>query len=253
MSQSEFRAALLDPTRPEPAGLTDPAGRPAGRRFDIYRNNVTIGLIDALELTFPAIRKLVGDDFFRAMARAFARAHPPVTPLMMFYGEAMPGFLAQFPPVAELGYLPDIARLELALRRAYHAADSVPLPAAALAAVPPDRLLSTRMVLAPAVQLVASPWPIHAIWHANMADGPAPVMRPEAVIVVRPAFDPAPWLLPPGGDEFLAELAWGHDLGTALAAAGDGFDLTAMLGLLLRAGAITNLEGTDDEPDPRSA
>ena len=34
MRQAEFRDALLDPDLPVPAGLTDPQGHPAGRRFD---------------------------------------------------------------------------------------------------------------------------------------------------------------------------------------------------------------------------
>ena len=54
VDQDAFRAALLDPSLVAPEGLTDGQGRPAGRRFDVYRNNVSVALADALETAFPA-------------------------------------------------------------------------------------------------------------------------------------------------------------------------------------------------------
>ena len=94
MSQREFRNALLSPDLPPPPGLTGPDGRPAGRRFEVYRNNVAVSLTDALRLGFPVVRTLLGDDFFTALAHEFLRAHPPVSPILMLYGAALPDFLA---------------------------------------------------------------------------------------------------------------------------------------------------------------
>lgn len=244
MSQSAFRAALLDPERPAPLGLTDPDGGPAGRRFDVYRNNVVVSLTEALRLAFPVVRKLVGDAFFTAMAREHARQHPPRSPLLMFYGEDMPAFLAAFPPVAHLGYLPDIARLELALRRSYHAADAAPVPAASLQALSSEDFLSARLRLAPAVQIVRSDWPIHAIWAANTrGDTPPDMRRAEDVIVLRPEFDPAPHLLPEHAALFLERVSDGATVAEAVEAA-PPFDLAMLLSMLLAGGAIT---GIDDE------
>lgn len=244
MSQSAFRAALFDAERPAPLGLTDPDGRPAGRRFDVYRNNVVVSLTEALQLAFPVIRKLVGDAFFTAMAREHARQHPPRSPLLMFYGEDMPDFLAAFPPVAHLGYLPDIARLELALRRSYHAADAAPLPAATLQALSSEDFLSARLRLAPAVQIVRSDWPIHAIWAANMrGDTPPDMRRAEDVIVLRPEFDPAPHMLPDHAALFLKRVSDGATVAEAVETT-PTFDLAMLLSLLLTGGAIT---GIDDE------
>ena len=40
--QTAFTTALLDHAIPAPAGLTNPFGGPAGKRFDVYRNNVAV-------------------------------------------------------------------------------------------------------------------------------------------------------------------------------------------------------------------
>ena len=44
MQQSDFTAAILDPDAPVPPGLLDPEGRPAGKRFNVYRNNLAASL-----------------------------------------------------------------------------------------------------------------------------------------------------------------------------------------------------------------
>jgi hypothetical protein len=75
--QTTFRQGLLDPTMPAPEGLINPDGAQATKRYDVYRNNVAVSLSDALESAFPVIRKLVGDQFFRAMAGVYLRKHPP--------------------------------------------------------------------------------------------------------------------------------------------------------------------------------
>ncbi|SMY09474.1 HvfC/BufC N-terminal domain-containing protein [Flavimaricola marinus] len=242
VAPSDFTAGLLDPDRPAPNGLTDAQGRPAGKRFDVYRNNVNASLIEALEQGFPVIYKLVGRDFFRAMAAVYLRAHPPTSPLMMHYGAEMAGFLETFPPAAALPYLPDIARLECAIRRAYHAADATPIAGTALAEVAPDALPQVRFRFAPAVQIIASAYPIHGIWRANSdAGGPAPVAEAQAVLVARPDMDPTVSLIPGNALPVMTALLGGTALGAAFDQGGAGFDPSALLTLLLTHGAITAL------------
>ncbi|QYX55766.1 DNA-binding domain-containing protein [Roseovarius sp. SCSIO 43702] len=251
VNQALFRDALLAPSQPVPEGLTDGAGHPAGRRFSVYRNNVAVSLTEALELGFPVIRRLIGDENFRAVMGIFLRAHPPSSPILALYGDALPGFLEGFQPLAHLAYLPDIARLEQALRVAYHAADAPPADTAALGALPPEALLATRFRLAPATHLVASDWPIHAIWTYNTRTGaPKPRPRPETALVVRPDFDPEPLCLTPAAGAFVAALAAGATLGEAHdagAAREDGFDLSAPLATLIEARAIAAILPGDRE------
>jgi len=246
--QQDFAAALLDPDRAVPDGLIGAAAAAAGRRFDVYRNNVAASLIDALATGFQVVRALVGEAFFRAMAGDFVRRHPPRSPILTVYGAALPDYLAGFAPVAHLPYLPDVARLELALRESYHAADAAPIDPAALATLPAARLPFLRLHLAPALRVLRSDWPIHAIWAAHHG-GPKPVPGPQEVLVARPGFDPVAHVLPRGGFAVLSALRAGNPLGAALSAAGDDFDesnISALLALLLDSDAIcgTELEET---------
>ncbi|MBT8408635.1 MAG: DNA-binding domain-containing protein [Alphaproteobacteria bacterium] len=245
VSQGAFTAALLSPDLPVPEGLSNPDGGPATKRFDVYRNNVIVSLTDALKTGFPVTLKLLGETFFTAMAGVYVRQHPPQSPLMMFYGAEMPGFLEGFEPVGKLGYLPDIARLELALREAYHAADAAPLDPAALQALDPEQLVASRPRLAPAVRVLRSRWPIHALWRFNMAEGaPKPQMASEDVLISRAEFDPEITRLAPGAAAFFESLAQDASLGDAVDAAtaeATDFDLTTTLGIALSSGALTEL------------
>ncbi len=242
VSQKDFTAGILDPTRPAPEGLLDGKGAQTSKRFDVYRNNVAVSLTDALVAAFPVIYKLVGDEFFRAMAGVYLRTHLPDTALMMYYGDKMPQFLKRFPPAQSLAYLPDVARLEIALRESYHAGDATPVSADVLGTLAPEALMAARISLSPALRIVRSSHPIFGIWQSNMiADAPALVKRAENVLVTRPQFDPTPHLISDADADFITALQRGHALGVAMSKAGQGFDLGALLGLLLRQGAMTHI------------
>ena len=247
VDQTSFAGAVLDPDRQMPAGLTDPDGKPDQKRFAVYRNNVTISLQKAMQSAFPIIEKLVGSEFFEGMALTYVRAHPPTSPLMMFYGEELPEFLQRFEPAKSLQYLPDIARLELAIRKSYHAADAKPVEPPALQDLTTDLLMAAQFEFAPAMRLVNSAWPIHAIYVLNTQENaPKPVMQSEGILISRPEYDPVINLLPMGGIEFISALQGGKPFAEALHAAGENFDLTTTLGILLGGGCIIkiNLPGT---------
>jgi Putative DNA-binding domain len=91
-----FAAALGDPAAPAPAMTRGRMGAPDARRFAVYRNNVAVGLIGALEARYPVSRRIAGDDLFRAVARAFVRAHRPRSPVMIAYGGEFPEFMAEY-------------------------------------------------------------------------------------------------------------------------------------------------------------
>lgn len=216
MTQRLFAHALLNADAPVPPGVTDPEGRVSVKRFNVYRNNVVASLTDALVVGFPVIHKLVGDEFFRAMAKLYLHNHPPTSPILTQYGAGFPRFLKGFKPVAHLRYLPDVARLEIALRESYHAADHKPLDPAILSTIAPEKLGTLELRIAPSVRLLKSDWPIAAIYARN-TDEPE-ISLPaggQDVLVARKEFDPAPVALPKGAYAFFTALSEGQPLAAA--------------------------------------
>ncbi|GGE34213.1 DUF2063 domain-containing protein [Primorskyibacter flagellatus] len=239
-TQGLFRSALLDPSSDMPVTLTDGAGRPAGRRFSVYRNNVAVGLTEALIDGFPACHALLGDEMFRAMAGAFLRAHPPASPVMARFGEALPEFMDAAPQLSKMRWIGDVARLECALRQSYHAADGTPLSPEDLAAIPPEALGDTRFGLVPSVRVLLSDWPVLSI-RRRALDPAAPQAQPgaEDVLILRPVYDPEPHLMTRGDLPFVESLRRGATLAEAAASAGDDYDPTRLLTLLMQSHALT--------------
>lgn len=147
-----------------PPGVTATAPDEVERRFAVYRNNVAHGLTEALAQRFPVIKRLVGDDFFAAMARIYAEAHRPQSPVLLVWGDSFPAFLAGFPPLAAYPYMADVARIEYARGLAFHAADAMPARPERLAGVDPSRL---HLRLHPSVQVLRLDHPAVSIWQHN--------------------------------------------------------------------------------------
>lgn len=240
--QSDFAAALRDPDLPVPPDLA-----PEGR-FAVYRNNVMSGLSTALAAGFPAVQAIVGADFFAAMAQAYIRAHPPRSPVLLQYGDSFGDFIAGFAPAASLPYLPDVARLEAAHTRVFHAADAAPLPATALAQIDAGRLEQLRLTLHPASAVIRSAHPVATIWLMNTGALPLAEIadwRNEDTLLCRPALAVTLLRLAPGQASFIAALQQEACLAPAIAAAfadDSGFDPAAALALLFGQGLITGWE-----------
>jgi hypothetical protein len=240
--QTSFADALLTADRPIPHGVIAHNAASPARRFGVYRNNVVSGLVKALERRFPVVEKIAGDEFFVAMARVFVTEQPPRSPLLAAYGDGFPAFVATFEPARELPYLADVARLEAARTRAYHAADATPVGADRFATLDGEGAGDLRIAMHPSAEIVRSPFPIVTIWAMNSGEQAlAPIENwcGEDALVARPYLDVQVRTLPPGGAAFLLALVDGRSLGEAAGAAladDPDFDLTCNLAGLIGSG-----------------
>lgn len=243
--QEHFARALIDPADINDcgAGVARLVGQPG---FAVYRNTVLKGCIDALVANFPAVTRLVGDEWMRAAAAVFARGNLPPSPMLLEYGARFPAFLAGFEPAAELSYLSDVARLDRFWTEAHGARDEGVLTPDAIGALAGDEVATA--VLRPHA---AARWawfdaqPIFSIWARNKDTGNADESeipwRGEGALVVRPV-DEVQWHpLTRGGGAFLDACAAGRPLADAAGAAVEaepGMDLSQTLARLLAAGAF---------------
>ena len=251
--QRGFAAALRDAALPVPDAVVPVSAGPAARGFDVYRNNIAVSLIEALETAFPAVRKLVGEEFFKALAGAFIAEQPPRSPVLLLYGEGFADFLRGFPPVMELPYLPDVARLEWARLFAYHAADADSLGIDRLGALPEEKLGGLRFAFHPSLQLLRSRWPVVSLWAASSGADPEAAVDMKAAqgaAVIRPALTVDVRLLPPGGCDFIEQLMTGASLAEASEEGlcrDPAFNLAEHLQGLFQIGAVTGLRHPDSD------
>ena len=250
---ADFTPALLDPDRLTPAGVAGPNGKAADKRYNVYRNNVTVGLINALAATFPATLRITGTEFFRAMARFHVRATPPTSPLLFEYGREFPDLIESYEYAKSMPWLAYVARIELAWLEAYHSADAEPLAAQNLVSVAPERLADVVLTAHPATRVLRSRFPAVTIFAANRSIGPVgriEATEPEDALVTRPGLEVVVRRLPPGGAVFLTRLIAGEPLGVAAMAAlteSPNFDLSSNIAGMIEAGAFTAANAECDD------
>ncbi len=243
-----FSAALINPDRETPLVVAGPNGKAAVKRYNVYRNNVTVSLIDALAAVFPAVQRITGVEFFRAMARFHIRETPPSSPLLFEYGRDFPAFIEHYEYARAMPWLADTARIERVWLDAYHAADAEPLSAVALASVPPERLGEITFTPHPATRIVRSHYAAVAIFAANRGTEPVGKINAaiaEDALITRPDLDVVVRRLPAGGASFLEQLITGEPLGAAAVAAQamlPDFDLPLNLKGMIEAGAFTAIK-----------
>jgi hypothetical protein len=248
---AHFVRALLDPNQPTPATVVGPNGKSARKRYNVYRNNVTVGLIDALAAVFPATQRITGVVFFRAMARVHVRASPPASPRLVEYGRDFPDFIEGYKYAKPMPWLADVARIERAWLDAYHAADVEPLAPQALASIPSERLPPAVLIAHPATRIVRSRFSAVTIFAANKTNDPIGRIEaadPEDALVTRRGLEVDVRRLPPGGAAFLTRLIAGAPLGAAAASAFDEspqFDLAGNIAGMLEAGAMKAIDQGD--------
>lgn len=245
--QAAFAGAMVDPHAPCPGALFAWNGSDPATRLAVHRNNFVSSLVDSLEETVPVVRELVGEHFFRAMAAEYVRASPPRSRVLSRYGDSLPDFIEGFPPAQSLPYLADMARLELARMRAYHAADAESLDPARLSQhfAVLSAVIEPQLELHPSFSALRSRYAVHSLWAAHHGKSELSQIdpySPEDMFVVRRGNEVQIVRLGTGDYEFIKALQAGAGIADAAAEAqgtSEGFSFTTVLIQLLLHGALS--------------
>jgi hypothetical protein len=215
--QASFAAALRDPAADCPVLPRE--------NLSIYRNNAAISFRNALALSFPVVRRRVGDDYFRQLAVEYRKRNPSRSGDLHWVGGDFAAFLAAHLQGGEYAWLADLARLEWSREQASVAGIHSSIGVETLARFLPGQLERLVFLLQPSLRLQASDFPIFTIWATNQVENAPPTdqfLSGEAGLIrarvdgveVRPL---APQLF-----TFLSALAAGAPLGEAVTTAGPG-------------------------------
>jgi hypothetical protein len=214
-------------------------------RLRVYCNNVQANFEDALHSSFPALWRLVGQDYFRQTAREFQRRHPSRSGDLVHAGRLFPDFLAELHRADDYSYLVDVARLEWLIQDALLAADRAPLDLQSLARVAPSAYDALRFELHPALRLFESAYPALRIWEANVGSDAEPETIDlhsggDRLAVMRHRLQLQFHRLSVGEHGFLASLGRGETFAAAVERGQDdpGFDASAALRRFVAAAAV---------------
>jgi hypothetical protein len=200
------------------------------------------------------VRKLLWDDAFNRVAQLYVTAEPPRSPVMAEYGDSFPQFLRNIGQCVASDYLADVAELEAARTRAYHAADATLLSRDAFVAPALEDLPELRLKLHPSAALLKSRFPVVSIWQANRHDNDNTIgeWKAECALIARPHWQVEVRALSAGAYAFIAALVDGHTVGFATAqgmANVPDFDLGECFSALVGADIVVGLELSEAPAD----
>ncbi|MET0661114.1 MAG: DNA-binding domain-containing protein [Steroidobacteraceae bacterium] len=124
----------------------------ARSRLRVYEHAFHQRLIEALSVTYPALRTVLGEPKFRQLTRAFVKRFPPRHFSIRYFGGTLDSFIVSEFTGTKATVLSDLARWEWSLAAAFDATDSATLTAAQLATIEPDAWAQLRFNLSPSLQ-----------------------------------------------------------------------------------------------------
>ncbi|MGA7437822.1 MAG: DNA-binding domain-containing protein [Luteibacter sp.] len=152
--QSRFRDWLVTGDEADAAAF----GATASAGLNVYQNNYRVQLMGCLEVSYPLLRRFIGEEAFRVAAVTHIDGKPPRGWTLDHYGADFADTLRSLYP--HNPDLDELAWIEWMLSEAFVAANAVAMPPEALAGVDWD---TAQLVLAPSVRVR------HAVTNADDA------------------------------------------------------------------------------------
>ncbi len=161
-------------------------------RLAVYINGYPARVQEAIEECFPAVTHVIGHRATHELVARYVPAFTGHSYNLNDVGADLPAFLLSDTLSRRFPFLPDLARLEWAVRCAFHAHDLAPLDLGPLATWTEEHWQHAVLQFQPSVALVCSSWPMRDLWQAR--ETPVEKIdidlcdRPDRVLVRRAGF-----------------------------------------------------------------
>lgn len=219
----------------------------ARERFNIYRQTIFENMRNALQITFPGIWSLLGEECANQVAFAYCNQEEnlPKTGCLDDFGSEFADFLLTLKQLQSLPYLRDYAHYEWLRHQAYGAEESKPFSILELQNVPQEEIDNIKFCFIPACFLFSSRFPIDAIEKIatgesdqmiNLSDEQAVygiVTRRQGVVQTL-WIEEALW-------RFIKSLSAGYCLSESTQSLNQNFDLTAAIVFLIQSQLINKI------------
>ncbi len=243
--------------------LASPRGSDATQGLAAYRGNAAAIAERALAVAYPTVAALVGEHTFHHLARQLWQQQPPVCGDLGEWSAVLPAFIAEQASLASEPYLADSARLDWLVHAASRAADGPGATPSLEWQHAPDAL---HLRLRAGCALLASAWPVAAIWqahqeqqptHANSIDERFAAVRSafaagssEAAFVWRDGFAVRVEALDDASAAFVGAVLRGESLAAALDSAGEHFTFDRWLMQALQQRWLVGIQPTTHPTTP---
>jgi hypothetical protein len=226
------------------------------RGLGIYQRNLKTNAMNALQISFPTVIKLIGDNVFSYAVEQLLQQDPPTAGDWGLWGENFPELLRDLTALQDFTYVADVARLDFSMHLLGREKD-VELDMNSISLLGECELDQLRVVLNPSIKLLVSEFQIIDIYCANhslasqveyylneakhkMAEGIG-----QTALLYRPEFKPLVRSVDSSENAWLRLMQQGVSLGSALDNLVDNkyeFSLEAWLPLAINQNLISHLE-----------
>lgn len=185
--QKNFQDYILNQTENITHVIEETGEMSNQERLDIYREGYFVRLTEIIAEDYPALHKLMGEDAFSSMMRAYLVQHATQHFSVRHAGQHLPTFLENISDIAPI--FVELARFEWALSAAMFAADAPLMTHEHFSQIPEDAWPDQRFHFHPSVSLVRLHYNTMALSEAVLNETPIPepgeLQTPETVMVWR--------------------------------------------------------------------
>ena len=223
-------------------------------RLSIYKNNFYFSLIEVLADTFPTVKKILGDEFFKATCQNYLQQTPPTSPIVLESGEQFPAFLKNFKPISHIEYLADVAMFDWYRQCSYHSPFETALNQEDFQKFNPNHLVFSKVTPVDSAFILSSNYAVYSIWELNQAPESQKQQvdsnDKESVLIIQDDGDIQVYLLDENLYEFLNLLTQENTIANALEhvmSSEPEFNASAAIAFIIQSGFAKNLSYEGEE------